>query len=788
MLGLTLLTGGDLNVRRALAAGIVPASFLAVVIAGNCATALGQQAAAAPEIPTLSAQGLSLGTPGFCPTPDQPVGWRGDWTGRFSGATPPTQWSRRVRGLTSEIKYQTQRPTGVPGTGSHRLEYFTIKEWLVAGPFAVDDPARDLDRDFLGGEAMVQPSQGAAAGDSTWKHLRVGIDTQSCHYHNEGTCGDLNVDFVYVFGNLPEGGSVKRLDVPLDKKVAYAHTYFHSPGEGEVVLRVNYAAAAIKVFLNGRVIPIQRGQPVKVALEPGWNRLLVKAASSEAAVPEGQNPWVSRWRFAAYLEPVPPVSYETRNIAWMTRMTGRSMSAPIVVGDRVYIGSGMTDLLCLDKRTGRILWLQSNTPYDAMTEADRAAQPQIKEQIWPLMARLETLNKEAVAAINASVSPAGLSSEQQAELDKTLTAKADAERAVHDAFAKIDRRKYPPMYRNEVSSSNAVPLSDGQFIYWVCGGGMKGPGSHVIACFNLAGQRVWSWHDGGSLGSLEHGNHISPNLVHGRLVYAANMTLLALDAKTGRELWRNSPDDWQNGGHGSNSPLVVKIGEASTLVQMRYIHRASDGTVICPSNLDIWGILTPIIEQGVAYNPCRWRGFNAPVSFIGVQLPSGVGPGAKTQTVLDLDGRDVTMPVRAEGPIFMVASPLYVDGIVYSIEMGGGLAAVDTRAGKSLYRRYLDGYNRYNRFVYGVAASPTLAGRNIYITDDAGYTHIIQPGPRLQELGRNVIENIHVSGLGGNPCRQESFYTSPFFEGRRMYLRGEEYLYCIGQEGESAVP
>ena len=102
--------------------------------------------------------------------------------------------------------------------------------------------------------------------------------------------------------------------------------------------------------------------------------------------------------------------------------------------------------------------------------------------------------------------------------------------------------------------------------------------------------------------------------------------------------------------------------------------------------------------------------------------------------------------------------------------------------------KYLDGYNRYNRFVYGVAASPTLAGRNIYITDDAGYTHIIQPGPRLQELGCNVIENIHVSGLGGNPCRQESFYTSPFFEGRRMYLRGEEYLYCVGPEGESAVP
>jgi hypothetical protein len=260
------------------------------------------------------------------------------------------------------------------------------------------------------------------------------------------------------------------------------------------------------------------------------------------------------------------------------------------------------------------------------------------------------------------------------------------------------------------------------------------------------------------------------------------MNLLAFDAKTGKELWRNAPDDWQNGGHGSNSPVIVKIGGANAIVQMRYIHRASDGTVICPSSLDIWGILTPIVESGVLFNPCRWRGWKDPVSFVAVKPPAHIGKGVKVTTVMDLDGREVTMPIRAEGAIFMVASPLYVDGVVYSIEMGGGLAAVDTVARKSLYRQYLDGYNRYHRFMYGVAASPALAGKNIYIIDDAGYTHIIQPGPVLKELGRNVIENLHLSGLGGNPCKQESFYTSPFFEGKCLYLRGEEYLYCIGQE------
>jgi outer membrane protein assembly factor BamB len=728
----------------------------------------------------MAADVLPLGSPEFKASADRPLGWRGDWTGRYPGATPPTEWGRRVKGITSQISYQAGKPSGGSDADKHPLEYFTIKDWLVAGPFAAEDPVADIDKDFLGGEDKVEPANDAKAGTATWKPLRVGIDTQSTHYHNEGTCGDLNVDFVYVFGNLPPSGMIKAPQ-SLDKKVAYAHAYVHSPSAGEVMLRINYSAAAIRVWLNGQPVTAKRDQQCKVSLQKGWNRLLVKIASSDAAVPEGQNAWVSHWRFAVYLEPVLPVSYESRNIIWMTKMTGRSMSQPIVVGDRIYVGSGMTDLLCIEKKSGKVLWLRSNTPSDAMTNEQRAAIPGMKEKIEPLVAKLDAINDEAVRAINAAVSPVGLSSDQQAALDMTLKAKAEAERAVHLAFRAVNRKLYPPMYENEVSASNATPLSDGTYVYWVCGGGMKGPGAQVIACFDLDGKRVWTRHDE-SLGSLEHGNHISPNLVDGKLIYAANKTLLAFDAKTGQELWRNTPDDWQNGGHGSTSPLIVKIGGASAIIEMRYIHRASDGTVICPSELDIWGVLTPIVENGVIFNPSRWRGWKDPVSVIGLRLPPGIDAGAKVQTVLDLDGRDVSMPVRIDGPTFMVASPLYVDGVIYSLEIGGGLAAVDTTTGKALYRQYLDGYNRYNRFLYGLAASPTLAGKNIYITDDAGYTLILEPGPHLKVLHRNVIENIYLAGLGGNPCKQECFYTPAFFESKCMYLRGEEYLYCISQK------
>ena len=95
-----------------------------------------------------------LGSPDFQPTPEHPVGWRGDGSGRFPGATPPVTWSRRIAGIGSQIVIQAARPKGAPGDGSHGMAYFTIKDWLVAGPFPAD-PAADLDKDFIGGEATV---------------------------------------------------------------------------------------------------------------------------------------------------------------------------------------------------------------------------------------------------------------------------------------------------------------------------------------------------------------------------------------------------------------------------------------------------------------------------------------------------------------------------------------------------------------------------------------------------------------------------------------------------------
>src|SRR4051812_46128265 len=50
--------------------------------------------AAAPK----AAPPAPLGSEKFAPSPEQPIGWRGDASGRYPGATPPISWERKTNG------------------------------------------------------------------------------------------------------------------------------------------------------------------------------------------------------------------------------------------------------------------------------------------------------------------------------------------------------------------------------------------------------------------------------------------------------------------------------------------------------------------------------------------------------------------------------------------------------------------------------------------------------------------------------------------------------------------
>lgn len=57
----------------------------------------------------------------------------------------------------------------------------------------------------------------------------------------------------------------------------------------------------------------------------------------------------------------PPLHWSaTSNVVWKTRLPGWSNASPILVGERVFVCAEPDTLLCLDKKTGEILWQKGN--------------------------------------------------------------------------------------------------------------------------------------------------------------------------------------------------------------------------------------------------------------------------------------------------------------------------------------------------------------------------------------------------------------------------------------------
>jgi hypothetical protein len=87
---------------------------------------------------------------------------------------------------------------------------------------------------------------------------------------------------------------------------------------------------------------------------------------------------------------------ESKNILWKTKLFCYSWSTPIVVGDKIFTLSDPYDLVCLNKNTGKILWIRSFPPFLGVTEEEKKANPLFKD-VEPLIAELEKVNDAFVA-------------------------------------------------------------------------------------------------------------------------------------------------------------------------------------------------------------------------------------------------------------------------------------------------------------------------------------------------------------------------------------------------------
>ncbi len=268
-----------------------------------------------------------------------------------------------------------------------------------------------------------------------------------------------------------------------------------------------------------------------------------------------------------------------------------------------------------------------------------------------------------------------------------------------------------------------------------------------VAAFDFTGRRLWHK----SLGVPDSAYGYASSLeTYEKLVIVQDdqgdgtegkSKIIALDGVTGQVAWeakRDLPNSW-------TTPVVVDVAGKPQLIAMadpnmiaydpatgKEIWRAEClGGDLAPSPIYAGGLLMAIqpYSQMVAVKP--------------------TGQGNVTET-------HIAWRMEEGGPD--ICSPVSDGKYVYLLESADLLICCKVETGEKVYEQDIKGDFR---------ASPSLVGDKLYILDMKGIMRIVQTGPEFKELGRCEL---------GEEC-----YASPAFADGRIYIRGTENLYCIGQ-------
>ncbi len=460
--------------------------------------------------------------------------------------------------------------------------------------------------------------------------------------------------------------------------------------------------------------------------------------------------------------------YAAKGFVWMAPLPSRGVATPIIVGGKLFVTSEVNDLICLDKQTGRILWIRSNPEFEGLSEEDRKSEPAYAEKLAPLAVELAKANADAVEELNALLPSAQTSA--PAKKTAALTRKHDFEKQINDQQVAIDKKLYARYWGQDVFGfSGPTPTSDGQR---VCAFFTTG----VSVCYDLDGNRKWIMRGGG--GGSEHGNFASPLLCDNRLVVWAN-EMRGYDVVSGKLLWSN-PAKASNT-YGSFLRLTSG-GENVAFFQCGFFDRVRDGLPVWKQGIFGDSVCTPIIEGNTIFVRVGYPRYNDKNQGLkAFHIPESTEAGEfKAAFDFKEEWADDEIPADKKKSPFdrsFVASPLYVDGLIYQVTQGGGLLVNDAADGSLIYRKVLPLEPRTEYWNWaGCSASPALAGKLIYIMDNQGNTLIMKPGRAYQPVAQNRIVELR------DNKEQAQMVSSPIFEGARMYYRSPGYLYCIGDK------
>jgi outer membrane protein assembly factor BamB len=364
----------------------------------------------------------------------------------------------------------------------------------------------------------------------------------------------------------------------------------------------------------------------------------------------------------------------TKNVVWKIDVPGRGWSSPVVWGDKVFLTSVVTEGKFEDPKKGLYFGGERNKP-----SADTH-----HWMVWCFDFR--TGNK--------------------------LWAK--------------EAHKSPPPGTVHVKNTYAseTPVTDGErlFAYF---------GNVGLFCYDLDGRELWTQKWGSFKTRFGWGTAASP-AVHDGKVFIVNDNeeksfLVALDAKTGKQLWRVERDEKSNWA----TPFVWQNERRTELVTSgtnRVRSYDLEGKLLWElGGMSSITIPTPFARHGLLYVGSGY--------VLDKKKPLvAIRPGAQGDITPQGDGGNeyVAWHLKSAGPYN--PTPLAYGDYLYVLYDMGFLSCYDARTGKALYEK--------QRLGGQFTASPWAYGGKVFCLSEDGDTYVIEAGPKFKRLGKNSLDEM----------------------------------------------
>jgi outer membrane protein assembly factor BamB len=292
------------------------------------------------------------------------------------------------------------------------------------------------------------------------------------------------------------------------------------------------------------------------------------------------------------------------------------------------------------------------------------------------------------------------------------------------------------------SHASPTPLVDGERVYVHFG-------HQGTVCTDRKGDIIWIDRDHSF--PPVHGNGGSPVLVDGKLIFTCDGSddpyVLALDARTGKEVWR--------------TPRPVDAPRKFSFATPTVID-SPDGPVVIAPGSDSVQALDP--ASGETRWWVRYDGYSVvpkPVVSEGrILVATGFGP-TKLLAIRPGGSGEVTashVDWEVGKGIPKTPSVLAHDGLVYLVSDDGIALCIDAKTGENVWRSRLGG---------NYSASPILVGDKLYFSSEEGVTTVIRAGREFEKLASNDLE--------------EATLASPAAAENALFIRTAAALYRIEQ-------